>query len=69
MKHKNPLRKLTLLKKNIAHLNNEQMHAAHGGEVYRKVFCSDTSIESRLIAQKKKKNQSIISPSGAMRRI
>ena len=31
MKTKNPLRKLTLLKTTIAHLENEQMTAARGG--------------------------------------
>lgn len=31
MKAKNPLRKLTLLKTTIAHLDDEQMTAARGG--------------------------------------
>lgn len=31
MKHKNPLKKLTLSKATIAHLNDEQMVEARGG--------------------------------------
>jgi len=31
MKHKNPLKKLTLSKASIAHLNDEQMDSARGG--------------------------------------
>jgi len=31
MKHQNPLKRLTLSKATIAHLNDEQMDAARGG--------------------------------------
>ena len=31
MKHKNPLKRLTLSKATIAHLNDEQMDSARGG--------------------------------------
>ena len=31
MKHKNPLKRLTLSKATIAHLNDEQMDTARGG--------------------------------------
>lgn len=42
MKKNNPPKKLTLFKKTIAHLNNEQMFLARGGEIYTKKLCSDT---------------------------
>ena len=42
MKKNNPLKKLRFFKKTIAHLNNEQMYLARGGDVYTKKLCSDT---------------------------
>jgi hypothetical protein len=43
MKKNNPLKKLRFFKKTIAHLNNEQMTLARGGDVYTKKLCSDTT--------------------------
>jgi hypothetical protein len=48
MKKNNPPKKLRLFKKTIAHLNNEQMHAAHGGEIVTRLFCSDTGTGDTL---------------------
>ena len=49
MKKNNPLKKLRLFKKTIAHLNNEQMHAAHGGATLTEVFCTpETSTKDTL---------------------
>ena len=42
MKKNNPLKKLQLVKKTIAHLNEEQMYAARGGETWTFVFCTET---------------------------
>ncbi|MFC2140947.1 class I lanthipeptide [Acidobacteriota bacterium] len=42
MKKNNPPKKLRLIKNTIAHLNNEQMFAAHGGDTVSKLFCTDT---------------------------
>ena len=41
MKKNNPPKKLRLLKKTIAHLNDDQMLTAHGGSVFTKLLCSD----------------------------
>jgi len=41
MKKNNPPKKLRLLKKTIAHLNDDQMLTAHGGSVWTKLLCSD----------------------------
>ena len=43
MKKNNPLKKLRLFKKTIAHLNNEQMFYARGGDIYTKKLCSETT--------------------------
>ncbi|MGD2089416.1 MAG: class I lanthipeptide [Candidatus Aminicenantes bacterium] len=40
MKKNNPPKKLRLLKKTIAHLNDEQMFLARGGEIFTKVYCT-----------------------------
>jgi hypothetical protein len=42
MKKNNPLKKLRFIKNTIAHLNNEQMYAAHGGDTVSRLFCTDT---------------------------
>jgi len=42
MKIKNPLRKLTLIKTTVAHLEAEQMTAARGGS------CGDTTWDTRV---------------------
>lgn len=42
MKKNNPLKKLRLIKNTIAHLNNEQMFAAHGGDTTSRVFCTES---------------------------
>jgi natural product precursor len=39
MKKNNPLKKLRLLKKTIAHLNDEQMDAARGGDPMTRFGC------------------------------
>jgi hypothetical protein len=41
MKKNNPPKKLWLFKRTIAHLNNEQMLTARGGEGFTKLLCSD----------------------------
>ena len=45
MKKNNPLKKLKLFKKTIAHLNFEQMYAVHGGDVVTRLYCSDTGTD------------------------
>jgi hypothetical protein len=45
MKKNNPLKKLRLIKKTIAHLNNEQMYAAHGGGTITQRLCTTTFTE------------------------
>lgn len=42
MKKNNPLKKLRLVKKTIAHLNKEQMYAVHGGDTMTRIFCTTT---------------------------
>ena len=42
MKTKNPLRKLTLIRTTVAHLDSEQMTAAKGGS------CGDTTWDTRI---------------------
>lgn len=46
MKKNNPLKKLRFIKSTIAHLNNEQMFAAHGGDTNTKIFCTDTTTKT-----------------------
>jgi len=46
MKKNNPPKKLRLLKKTIAHLSDEQMYAAHGGDTATVVFCTHTNSAS-----------------------
>ena len=47
MKKNNPLKKLTLFKTTIAHLNFEQMYAVHGGDTATRIWCIDTSKDTR----------------------
>lgn len=39
MKKNNPPKKLRLLKKTIAHLNDEQMLTSRGGDILTKLLC------------------------------
>ena len=42
MKKNNPPKKLTLVKKTIAHLSNEQLKTARGGDPTSMWACTDT---------------------------
>ena len=43
MKKNNPLKKLRLVKKTIAHISYEQMTSARGGDPITRIHCYDTN--------------------------